>query len=299
MGTALLWKYGAPVNSKIQALKTCQPMTVVQNRLVLNITHYTLFKSRPIDPAFLAFHERVATSPQQGYLNTYADWLPNEDLQGHFKVELAEACHGSRVWYILRDHCQIYQGQITSQPPAPASAPLRSTANPASSPSSPSQPANPSATANNATGQINAAGLELIKQCEGLRLEAYICPAGVATIGYGTTRYNASKPVQMGDRITETEAEALLRNDVAQFEQTVRELVKVPLTSNQFSALVCFTYNVGSGAFAESTLLKLLNQRQYAEAAEQLLRWVKGDNGEPLPGLVSRRQAEKKLFLTP
>lgn len=132
--------------------------------------------------------------------------------------------------------------------------------------------------------------LDLIKQFEGLKLSAYICPAGVPTIGYGTT-----KGVQMGDTITAAEAERLLAEDVAVFAKGVREAVKVPLEQHEFDALVSFAYNVGLGAFRASTLLRLLNAGDKAGAARQFDRWNKA-GGKPLAGLTRRRAAERKLF---
>ncbi|MBD2059836.1 lysozyme [Oculatella sp. FACHB-28] len=131
----------------------------------------------------------------------------------------------------------------------------------------------------------------MIKHFEGFRPQAYICPAGVPTIGYGSTL-----GVRMGDRITQQGGEDLLQRDLVRFERAVSDMVKVPLTSNQFSALVCFAFNVGIGAFQRSTLLKLLNQRNYQSAADQLLLWNKG-GGRVLQGLVRRREAERALFL--
>lgn len=140
---------------------------------------------------------------------------------------------------------------------------------------------------------INQSGLALIKEFEGLRLEAYVCPAGIWTIGYGHT-----KDVQPGSEITEAQAEEYLLEDLLDSEEVVNSpFVKVPLDEDQFSALVAFTFNVGSYAFLESTLLKLLNKEDYQGAADQLLRWTKGDGGEELPGLVRRRRAERALFL--
>lgn len=143
-------------------------------------------------------------------------------------------------------------------------------------------------------GSINSRGLNLVKQFEGLVLKAYRDPVGIWTIGYGHT----GPEVGPGDVITKAQAEALLKKDLIRFEQAVRSLVKVPLNSNQFSALVSFTFNVGSGALAQSTLLSLLNQRDYQGAGDQFSRWVYGD-GRVLPGLVTRRNAERDLFLTP
>lgn len=138
-------------------------------------------------------------------------------------------------------------------------------------------------------------GQELLHHFEGLRLEAYLCPANVWTIGYGTTVSDGT-PVQKGDRVTKAEAERLFREDLQRFEKSVLALVNVPLTQGQFDALVSFTYNVGVGALRTSTLLRVLNQGRYQEAADQLLRWNKG-GGKVLPGLTRRREAERKLFL--
>jgi GH24 family phage-related lysozyme (muramidase) len=141
------------------------------------------------------------------------------------------------------------------------------------------------------TGKINANGLLILKSFEGLRLESYLDVVGIWTIGYGTTAN-----VTQGMRISQAQAEAFLMRDLAMFEETIANTVRVPLNGDQFSALVSFTYNVGSTAFAESTLLQLLNKSDYIGAADQMLRWNKGGNLE-LPGLTRRRQAERSLFL--
>src|SRR5512139_2752884 len=120
--------------------------------------------------------------------------------------------------------------------------------------------------------KISKTGIDLIKHFEGLRLEAYQCSAGVWTIGYGTTRVH-SGPVTEGMRITEDEAERLLLADIRYFEQRVNDLVKVPLSQNQFDALVSLAYNIGDGALADSTLLKELNAGNYQDAGEQFLKW--------------------------
>lgn len=149
----------------------------------------------------------------------------------------------------------------------------------------------PSPTPTPGQGQINAKGLRLLKSFEGLRLNAYQDAVGVWTIGYGTT-----SGVYPGMQITEAKAEEFLRRDLRRFEAAVSDLVTVPLNEDQFSALVSFTYNVGEGALESSTLLRLLNQRDYQGAADQLLRWNLGD-GVELPGLTRRRRAERALFL--
>ena len=135
-------------------------------------------------------------------------------------------------------------------------------------------------------------GIEFIKAHEGLRLEAYLCPSGVPTIGYGHT-YN----VKMGDRITEEQAEMLLIGDLIVAETEVNRY-GLDLTQNQFDALVSFVFNVGVGNFRRSTLLKRLKANPNdPDIANQFKRWVYG-NGKVLPGLVRRRNDEAKLYFT-
>ena len=138
--------------------------------------------------------------------------------------------------------------------------------------------------------QLSEKGKALIKKYEGLRLCAYKCPAGVWTIGYGHTA-----DVLEGQKISEKQADEFFDKDIKQFEDAVNSLVKVPLKQGQFDALVSFVYNVGKTAFANSTLLKLLNQKKYTAAANQFTRWVYA-NGKKLQGLVKRREEEKFLF---
>ena len=133
-------------------------------------------------------------------------------------------------------------------------------------------------------------GVELIRHFEGCRFDAYLCPAGVWTIGYGHTA-----DVKEGDSIDQEAAEAFLIEDLETFERNVTNLVKVPLTQQQFDALVSWTFNLGAGNLAESTLLKKLNNYQYAEVPEQMMRWVRA-GGQVLEGLVKRRAAEAALF---
>lgn len=133
-------------------------------------------------------------------------------------------------------------------------------------------------------------GIELIKEFEGFKRSPYLCPAGVWTIGYGSTKgiTKNTKP------ITKQDAEKLLINDLTDAERAVRSFVKVPLTQNQFDALVSFTFNLGAGALSRSTLLKMLNAGNY-DLESQFLRWVRA-GGKILPGLTRRRQAEADLF---
>lgn len=106
------------------------------------------------------------------------------------------------------------------------------------------------------------------------------------------------KTLHPGLIITEQRADALLSQDVSWAEDSVNDLVRVPLTNNQFSALVSFVFNVGVAAFETSTLLRVLNAKDYQEAANQLLRWTKTkkSKGKVVSGLMRRRQAERGLF---
>lgn len=139
--------------------------------------------------------------------------------------------------------------------------------------------------------RINKEGLSIIKQCEGCRLKAYLCPSLIPTIGYGHTT-----GVKIGDTITQADAERYLLQDIKRFEQAVTALVTVPVNENQFSALVSFTFNVGVGAFKSSTLLKKLNLRDYKGCSNEFDRWVYGSNKKPLEGLKKRRKLERQLF---
>lgn len=140
--------------------------------------------------------------------------------------------------------------------------------------------------------KISAAGLELLKGHEGLRLKAYPDTGRVATIGYGHTH-----GVRLGDTCTKEQAATWLGQDAHLAEVAVNGLVRVPLTQNQFDALVSFVFNVGGNAFATSTMLRLLNSGDYAGAAKQFDRWVY-DNGKVINGLVLRRADERDLFLS-
>jgi len=140
---------------------------------------------------------------------------------------------------------------------------------------------------------VNAAGLALVKTHEGLRLESYQDTSGIWTIGYGHT-----KSVKPGDCIDAERAEQLLEADLMDAERAVMALVKVPLTDNQFSALVSFVFNLGEGAFARSTLLRKLNEGGYGLVPACLKSWI-FDNGKVLQGLVKRRAAEAALWSLP
>jgi len=133
-------------------------------------------------------------------------------------------------------------------------------------------------------------GIDLIKHFEGCELEAYKCPAGVWTIGYGHI-----KGVQEGDVITEQQAHDMLVEELDEYENYINTLVTVPLNQNQYDALVSWVYNLGSSNLNSSTLLKVLNTGNYAEVPEQILRWNKA-GGKVLEGLTRRRQEEANLF---
>lgn len=137
---------------------------------------------------------------------------------------------------------------------------------------------------------INAAGLALVRAYEGLRLEAYQDGAGIWTIGYGHT-----EGVRRCDAISAERAEQLLEADLMEAEAAVSRLVRVPLTDNQFAALVSFVFNEGEGAFAQSTLLRKLNEGGYGLVPACLKSWIFA-GGRVQPGLVRRRAAEAALW---
>lgn len=161
------------------------------------------------------------------------------------------------------------------------------------------------------TGQIDMKisrrGLDLIKKFEGFSAKAYIDPVGIPTIGYGLTFYpivpgvnSIRKDVKMGDVITKAKAETFLQVIADEYGERMLNKVRVQLNQNQYDALVSFVYNIGLGAFEDSTLLKLLNKGKFADASLQFARWNKGEvNGQIviLPGLVTRREEERKLFV--
>jgi lysozyme len=144
---------------------------------------------------------------------------------------------------------------------------------------------------------INEAGLTLIKQFEGLRLEAYQDVAGIWTIGYGHTR-----GVVQGMTFTEDQADAALRADLAAAEAAVdRDVAGATTTDNQFAAMVALCYNIGSGNFATSTVLRDHRAGQAQAAADAFLLWNKSKVGgvlQEVAGLTNRRGAEQTLYLS-
>lgn len=138
--------------------------------------------------------------------------------------------------------------------------------------------------------QTSKKGIEVLKHFESLRLEAYQDSVGVWTIGYGHI-----KGVQSGDIITESQAEEMLVEEMPEYEGYVNKAVQVPLTQDQYDALVVWTYNLGGGALRSSTLLKKLNAGEYDEVPAQMKRWNKA-GGKALRGLTRRRWSEAHLW---
>ena len=151
-----------------------------------------------------------------------------------------------------------------------------------------------------AAGASLTSALNFIKKAEGgLYLKAYLDSGGVPTIGFGSTYdFDKQRKVQMGDIITPEQAQRWLEMETSKNAEEIKRLVKVPLTNNMLNALISFTYNVGINGFRQSTMLRLLNSgADKNTVALQFDRWVY-DNGVKVKGLINRRNAEKKLFLS-
>ena len=138
--------------------------------------------------------------------------------------------------------------------------------------------------------KLGERGTEMLKYFEGCKLTAYQDSVGVWTIGYGHT-----KGVYNGMTITQEEAEQMLLTELEEYEGYIENMVTVPLTQNQFDALVVWIYNLGPTNFKNSTLLKELNAGNYNAAGQEITRWNKA-GGKVLAGLVKRREAEAELF---
>lgn len=138
---------------------------------------------------------------------------------------------------------------------------------------------------------VNGDPTNLIKSFESFQSEPYVCAGGKLTIGYGT-RIEAD---QYKNGISEAEADEMLRKDVSTVREKVLSLVSVDLSQGEEDALVSFVYNVGVTAFANSTMLKKLNQGDKAGAANEFGRWIKA-GGKVRKGLILRREIEKRLF---
>ena len=145
---------------------------------------------------------------------------------------------------------------------------------------------------------ISKTGIQLVKDFEGLRLNAYKCSAGVPTIGYGSTFYPDKSNVKMGDVLRDKEeAEILLINTLEDYDIYVSKYTKsVKLTQHQFDALVCFAFNVGLGNLSKSTLLKkVLSNPNDPTIPSEFAKWNRG-GGVVLQGLVKRRKKEGELY---
>lgn len=137
----------------------------------------------------------------------------------------------------------------------------------------------------------------LCREFEGLYLRAYLCPAGVWTIGYGATRYENGRPVMPTDpQITRERAEHLLRHDITTIRlPAVRRLCPGAVRAGREAALIDFAFNLGTGALEMSTLRQRVNAGRWDAVPHELRRWVIG-GGKVLPGLVRRREAEIRLL---
>lgn len=139
-------------------------------------------------------------------------------------------------------------------------------------------------------------GTSIIRKFEGLKLQAYLCPANVWTIGYGSTFYENGSKVQPGDKITIDRADRLLLEMVKRFEISVKGIVRSQINENQLGALTSFAFNVGVGALNKSTLLQKVNANPNDPTIRnEFMRWTRA-NGKVLKGLVTRREAEANLY---
>ena len=146
--------------------------------------------------------------------------------------------------------------------------------------------------------KVNKLGINMMHHFEGCRLQAYQCSAKVWTIGWGNTYYQDKKPVKQGDKVTQEQANELFEMIMNEFAIEVRNALTKEVNENQFSALVCFAYNVGIGNLKKSTLLRKVNVNPNDETiALEFAKWNKA-GGKVLNGLVRRRKAEADLYFT-
>lgn len=147
--------------------------------------------------------------------------------------------------------------------------------------------------------RISEKGILLIKRWEGFSADPYLCPAGVVTIGYGSTYYENGVKIKMSDPpVSEKRADAMLRNIVRHYELGVDSMTRDDITQNQFDALVSFAYNVGLEAMRKSTLLKKVNANPDDRLiSNQFLRWNRS-SGKVLQGLTKRRIEEARIYFS-
>lgn len=144
--------------------------------------------------------------------------------------------------------------------------------------------------------KISSLGLELIKEFEGFSANAYLCPAKIPTIGYGNTFYEDGRKVKLGEQISKTDALELLEKVVNKdFADKIFPAIKVKVSQSQFDAMCSLAYNIGTGSFLKSTLLKKVNAGDFIGASEEFLKWNKS-GGKELLGLTRRRKREFDLF---
>lgn len=146
---------------------------------------------------------------------------------------------------------------------------------------------------------IPQTAVDLVAEFEGFRSHAYLCPAGVWTIGYGTTEASGvGLHIDAGRSVSEPHARLYLRHTLANFGEKIRPKVLAPLDLNQWAAMLSLAYNIGPKAFARSSVLRLFNAGDTQGAADAFRMWNKA-GGKVLKGLKRRREAERALFLTP
>jgi GH24 family phage-related lysozyme (muramidase) len=152
-----------------------------------------------------------------------------------------------------------------------------------------------------ASPSVSSQTLALIKEFEGFRSQAYRDTNGTAVIGYGLSKING-KSVNLGDRISQTQADRVLEKQLQVIQEQIKREIKVKLNPHQLGALASLAFNVGFDGLKNSTLFRKVNAQDYLGAANEFLRWNKANVGGrlvTLVGLSRRREAERKLFLTP
>ena len=146
--------------------------------------------------------------------------------------------------------------------------------------------------------QLSTNGFNLLAELEGVVLNPYKDSVGIPTIGIGSTYYEDGTKVKMTDKaITKERAIQLAKNVVKSFEQQVNKSILLPMTQNQFDAMVLLCYNIGKSGFAGSSVVRNFNAGNLQKAADSFLLWNKA-GGKVSKGLTNRRQKERNLFLT-
>lgn len=144
--------------------------------------------------------------------------------------------------------------------------------------------------------RITNEGINLLHEFEGCKLEAYLCPAKVWTIGWGNTFYEDGSQVKKGDVVTQERADQLFLSIANKFAESVKKALLQPISENKFNAMVSFAYNVGTGNLKKSTLLKKVNINPDDESIrDEFMKWNKAA-GVVLNGLTRRRKAEADLY---